>query len=131
MKLRDWIEAIVLFFVVFVITLVIASYSMPVRSQEVEYLPAPGIDEPIPMPPEAMRLTLTRLIDAGKGPLPVYLSGSELSDRCRREGIYLLGCATPTACRLGIVFIREALHPKLERMAHVHEFAHCKGWKHP
>lgn len=102
---------------------------LPATAQEVDYLPAPGLSKPIPMPPEDMRLDIERDISQGTAQTAVFKGGPEMNRLCRRDS-YLLGCATQTGCRLGIVYIRQGLHPILEHMAHVHEIAHCRGWKH-
>jgi hypothetical protein len=107
-----------------------ATYLSSCVAQEVDYLPAPGLSEPIPMPPEYMRLDIERDISRGTAQVAVFKGGPEMNRLCRKD-TYLLGCATQTWCKLGIVYVREGLNPILERMAHVHEVAHCRGWKHP
>jgi hypothetical protein len=95
----------------------------------VEMMRAPGLNKPIPMPSKDMRLVIEQEIADGRGPLVVWNSQAELQHKCRKHTV-LLGCATQTGCRLGIIFLLEGMNSTLEHMARVHEHAHCKGWKH-
>lgn len=96
---------------------------------EIEMMRAPGLNKPIPMPSKDMRLVIEQEIADGRGPLVIYNSQAELQHKCRKHTV-LLGCATQTGCRLGIIFLLEGMNRTLEHMARVHEHAHCKGWKH-
>jgi hypothetical protein len=102
---------------------------IPSPAGEIEMMRAPGLNKPIPMPSKDMRLVIEQEIADGRGPLVIYNSQAELQHKCRKHTV-LLGCATQTGCRLGIIFLLEGMDSTLERMARVHEHAHCKGWKH-
>ena len=106
----------------------VAAADLP--SSNVEMLLMPGTDKKIPMPPASMRKKIEARMKRGDVPAVVMVAGGDMGRKCRTEG-YLLGCVTETSCKLGIVYVRKGLSRELERMARVHEFAHCLyGWKH-
>jgi hypothetical protein len=96
----------------------------------VEMMVMPGSSKKVPMPPAALRVEIEKRMARGNVPDVIRVSGNEIGRKCRTEG-YLLGCVTDMSCKLGIVYIRKGLSRELDRMARIHEFAHCLyDWRH-
>lgn len=96
----------------------------------VEMMLAPDMGKAIPMPPRSMRAKIELRMKRGEVPAIVRVSDLDLRQRCGTN-VEMLGCVTELSCSLGIIYVRKGLSREMDRMARVHEYAHCLyGWKH-